>query len=165
MLLARVSSHGLRARSLPVLSTLLAVQLVLSIVGAALATLFGPFENADGYAAVLTGMILVATMAIQNAAHRAHLASAPPSTIMTGTTTQIMMDLGDLMQGLEPEKGKATRARLTQMTVSVLAFAAGCTLGALLYAWLSVLCLWVPPALVIGALLMRKALTDADMRR
>src|SRR5712671_5289843 len=68
VLLARVSSHGLRARSLPVLSTLLAVQLVLSIVGAALATFFGPFENADGYAAVLTGMILVATMAIQNAA-------------------------------------------------------------------------------------------------
>jgi uncharacterized membrane protein YoaK (UPF0700 family) len=51
------------------------------------------------------------------------------------------------------------------MTVSVLAFAVGCTLGALLYAWLSVLCLWVPPALVIGALLMRKALADADMQR
>jgi len=165
VLLARVSSHGLRARSLPVLSTLLAVQLALSILGAGLATSFGPFENADGYTAVLTGMILVATMAIQNAAHRAHLASAPPSTIMTGTTTQIMMDLGDLMHGLEPEKAKATRARLTQMTVSVVAFAVGCTLGALLYAWLSVLCLWVPPALVIGALLMRKALADADMQR
>jgi uncharacterized membrane protein YoaK (UPF0700 family) len=165
VLLARVSSHGLRARSLPVLSTLLAVQLALSILGAGLATSFGPFENADGYTAVLTGMILVATMAIQNAAHRAHLASAPPSTIMTGTTTQIMMDLGDLIQGLEPDKAKATRARLTQMTVSVVAFAVGCTLGALLYAWLSVLCLWVPPALVIGALLMRKALADADMQR
>jgi uncharacterized membrane protein YoaK (UPF0700 family) len=165
VLLARVSSHGLRARSLPVLSTLLAVQLALSILGAGLATSFGPFENADGYTAVLTGMILVATMAIQNAAHRAHLASAPPSTIMTGTTTQIMMDLGDLIQGLEPDKAKATRARLTQMTVSVVAFAVGCTLGALLYAWLSVLCLWVPPALVIGALLMRKALADADVQR
>ena len=165
VLLARVSSHGLRARSLPVLSALLAVQLALSILGAGLATSFGPFENADGYTAVLTGMILVATMAIQNAAHRAHLASAPPSTIMTGTTTQIMMDLGDLIQGLEPDKAKATRARLTQMTVSVVAFAVGCTLGALLYAWLSVLCLWVPPALVIGALLMRKALADADVQR
>ena len=46
-----------------------------------------------------------------------------------------------------------------------LAFALGCTLGALLYAWLSVLCLWVPPALLIGALLMRKALAEADMQR
>jgi len=165
VLLVRFSSHGLRARSRPVMSTLLVAQLALSILGAALATCFGPFENADGYVALLTGMLLVAAMAIQNAAHRAHLGSAPPSTIMTGTTTQIMMDLGDLMRGLAPEKGKATRARLTQMTVSVMAFAVGCTLAALLYAWLSVSCLWVPPALVIGALLMRRALTEADVQR
>jgi uncharacterized membrane protein YoaK (UPF0700 family) len=163
VLLVRLSSYGLRARSLPVMSTLLAVQLALMILGAALATLFGPFANADGYAALVTGMILVAAMAIQNAAHRAHLASAPPSTIMTATTTQIMMDLGDVMQGLALEKARATRARLTQMMVSVLAFAVGCTLGALLYAWLSVLCFWIPPALVLSALLMRKALADADM--
>ena len=135
------------------------------ILGAVLASLFGPFDNADGYVALLTGMTLVAAMAIQNAAHRVHLASAPPSTIMTGPTTQIMMDLGDVMQGLAPEKVKATRKRLTQLTTSVLAFAVGCTLGALLYAWLSVLCFWVPPALVFGALLMRKALADADLQR
>jgi uncharacterized membrane protein YoaK (UPF0700 family) len=165
VILARLSSYGLRARSLPVMSTLLAVQLALMSLGAVLATLFGPFANADGYAALATGMTLVAAMAIQNAAHRVHLASAPPSTIMTGTTTQIMMDLGDVMHGLAPEKTKATRERLTQMTMSVLAFAVGCTLGALLYAWLSVWCFWVPPALVLGALLMRKALADADMQR
>jgi uncharacterized membrane protein YoaK (UPF0700 family) len=53
----------------------------------------------------------------------------------------------------------------TQETMSVLAFAVGCTLGALLFAWLSVLCFWVPPALVLGALLMRRALADADMQR
>lgn len=163
VLLARLSSYSLRARSLPVLSTLLAAQLALMILGAALATWFGPFANADGYAALATGMILVAAMAIQNAVHRAHLASAPPSTIMTGTTTQIMMDLGDLVHGLAPEKATATRGRLTQMMVSVVAFAVGCTLGALLYAWLSVLCFWIPPALVVSALAMRQALADADM--
>src|SRR6266446_3769562 len=86
VILARLSSYGLRARSLPVMSTLLAVQLALMILGAVLATLFGPFANADGYAALVTGMTLVAAMAIQNAAHRVHLASSPPSTIMTGTT-------------------------------------------------------------------------------
>jgi len=165
VILVRLSSYRLRARSFPVMSTLLAVQLALMILGAVLATLFGPFANADGYAALLTGMTLVAAMAIQNAAHRVHLASAPPSTIMTGTTTQIMMDLGDVMHGLAPEKTKASKERLTQMTISVLAFAVGCTLGALLYAWLSVLCFWGPPALVLGALLMRKALADADVQR
>ena len=165
VLLARLSSYGLRARALPVMSTLLAAQLALMILAAVLATLFGPFASADGYAALVTGMILVAAMAIQNAAHRVHLPRAPPSTIMTATTTQIMIDLGDVIHGLAPEKAKATRARLTQMAVSVLAFAGGCTLGALLYAWLSVLCFWVPPALVLGALSMRKALAAADIQQ
>jgi uncharacterized membrane protein YoaK (UPF0700 family) len=162
VLIARLSSYTLRARSLPVMSTLLTAQLALMILGAGIATRFGPFANADGYAALMTGLILVAAMAIQNEAHRAHLPGAPPSTIMTGTTTQIMMDLGDLMHGIAPEKAKAARGRLTQMTLSALAFAVGCTLGALLYAWLGVLCFWIPPAMVLGALLMRRALADAD---
>ena len=133
------------------------------ILGAGLATLFGPFSNADGYAAVLTGLVLVAAMAIQNEAHRAHLPSAPPSTIMTGTTTQIMMDIGDLMHGLAPDKAGAARGRLAQMTVSAFAFAVGCTLGALMYALLGALCFWIPPALVLGALSMRAALADAEI--
>ena len=165
VLLARLASYTLRARALPVMSTLLAAQLALMILAAGLATWFGPFASADGYAAVVTGMILVAAMAIQNAAHRVHLPRAPPSTIMTATTTQIMMDLGDVIHGLAPEKARATRARLTQMTVSVLAFAGGCALGALLYAWLSVLCFWVPPALVLGGLSMRKALAAAEVQQ
>ncbi len=160
--LARLVAHGLRARSLPVMRTLLAAQLALMILGAALATVFGPFANADGYAAVATGMVLVAAMAIQNAAHRLHLPSAPPSTIMTGTSTQIMLDLGDVVHGLAPERAIAIRERLGRMTVSVLAFALGCTLGAFLYAWLSVLSFWVPSILVLGALRMRQALAEAD---
>jgi uncharacterized membrane protein YoaK (UPF0700 family) len=143
-------------------STLLGAQLALMILGAAFATLFGPFGNPDDYEALVTGMIFVSAMAIQNAAHRVHLAHAPPSTVMTGTTTQIMMDLGDVIHGLAPEKAKATRERLARLTTSVLAFAVGCTLGALLYARLNVLCFWIPPALVLSALFMRKALTDAD---
>jgi uncharacterized membrane protein YoaK (UPF0700 family) len=42
---------------------------------------------------VITGMVLVAAMAVQNEVHRVHLGNAPPSTLMTGTTTQIMIDL------------------------------------------------------------------------
>src|SRR5271155_1054347 len=60
VLLARLSAHSLRARSRPVMGTLLAAQLALMVLGAALATLFGPFANADGYAALVTGMVFVA---------------------------------------------------------------------------------------------------------
>nr|WP_246563155.1 DUF1275 family protein [Bradyrhizobium liaoningense] len=65
--------------------------MALLIVGAALAIRFGPFHDGDSWQAVLTGMVLVAAMAVQNAIHRVYLGSAPPSTLMTGTTTQIMI--------------------------------------------------------------------------
>jgi uncharacterized membrane protein YoaK (UPF0700 family) len=158
----RLASSALRGRSRPVMSTLMATQLALTILGAVLATSFGPFVNADGYAAVITGMTFVAAMAIQNAAHRVHFASAPPSTIMTGTTTQIMIDLGDVIHGLTPDKAAATHERLRHMSLSVLAFATGCALGALLYASISVWCFWLAPMLLILTLPMRKALADAD---
>jgi uncharacterized membrane protein YoaK (UPF0700 family) len=162
---ARLVSQGLRGHSRPVMSTLLAAQLALTILGAVLATWFGPFANADGVAALGTGMTFVAAMAIQNAAHRVHLASAPPSTIMTGTTTQIMIDLADVIHGISPDKAKATRERLSQMSVSVLAFGAGCAAGALLYASIGVWCFWIPPGLVLVTLPMRRALADADAPR
>jgi uncharacterized membrane protein YoaK (UPF0700 family) len=91
-----------------------------------LAAWLGPFDNPDDGAALALGMTLVAAMAIQNAAHRTHLAHAPPSTIMTGTTTQIMLDLADLVHGLGPEIAATTRARLERMTGSVAMFALGC---------------------------------------
>jgi uncharacterized membrane protein YoaK (UPF0700 family) len=163
VLLTRLSSYSLRARSFPVMGTLLAAQLALMIVGATLATLFGPFGNADDYEALVTGMLFVSAMAIQNAAHRVHLASAPPSTVMTGTTTQIMTDMADIIHGAAPDKAKATRERLARLTMSVLAFAIGCTLAALTYARLNVLCFWIPPAVVLSALFMRKTLRDADV--
>src|SRR6204780_1011639 len=48
----RLFSYRLRARSRPVASTLLATQLLLTIIGALLATSFGPFASADGFAAL-----------------------------------------------------------------------------------------------------------------
>jgi uncharacterized membrane protein YoaK (UPF0700 family) len=81
------------------------VKLALLIAYAALAIHFGPFTNGDVVPAVLTGMGLIAAMAIQNAAHRIHLCSAPPSTLMPGTTTQIMIDLADMLQPPRPETG------------------------------------------------------------
>jgi uncharacterized membrane protein YoaK (UPF0700 family) len=160
----RLFSYWLQAHARPVASTLLATQLLLMILGALLATSFGPFASADGYAALATGMTLVAAMAIQNAAHRVHFATAPPSTVMTGTVTQIMTDLGDLLRGGPPEKAAAARERLRHMTLSVLAFATGCALGALLYAFLGVWCFWAPPLLVLVTLPMRGALAEADAR-
>jgi uncharacterized membrane protein YoaK (UPF0700 family) len=80
---------------------------------------------------------------------------------MTGTTTQIMMDLGDLVHGVVPERAAATRQRLRQMSLSVLAFASGCALGALLFAFFGVWCFWVPPVLLMITLVLPETPIEA----
>jgi uncharacterized membrane protein YoaK (UPF0700 family) len=90
-------------------------------------------------------MVLVAAMAIQNAAHRIHLGTTPPSTLMTGTTTQIMIDLGDVI--LAGGAKSQSSARLAKMFVNVLVFALGCGAAALLFMRLGVWCFALPPIL------------------
>ncbi|WP_158809227.1 DUF1275 family protein [Beijerinckia sp. L45] len=147
IVLTRLLSYRLPSLGLPVLRTLLVLTLVLLIVSAALAIGLGPFPNGDHATALITGMTLVSAMAIQNAVHRIHLAAAPPTTLMTGTTTQIMIDVADTLRGLAPDARAATRARLRRMAISVVAFAAGCAAAALLYATITVWCFLIPPVL------------------
>src|ERR1700733_8075683 len=94
----RLLSSALLRRALPALKVLLSLKVILLIAGAVLAIRLGPFANGDAWQAVVTGMVLVAAMAIQNAAHRIHLGSAPPSTLMPGKTTTIMIDLAAMVQ-------------------------------------------------------------------
>jgi uncharacterized membrane protein YoaK (UPF0700 family) len=157
IVLVRLASHGLAAHGFPVLRSLLTLKVALLALGAALAIRFGPFSNGDSGSALITGLVLVSAMAIQNAAHRVHLGSAPPSTIMTGTTTQMMLDLADLLRHPEPGKKDAARSRLARMTVSVIAFAAGCAGAALCFSKAGVYCFLVPPLLGFATLLLRLA--------
>jgi uncharacterized membrane protein YoaK (UPF0700 family) len=134
---------------------LLVLKVLLLIVGAALAIHFGPFHDGDSWQAITTGMVLVAAMAIQNAVHRVHLASSPPSTLMTGTTTQIMLDVADRIY---PRRGtEAPPARLIQMSINVVIFAIGCGAAALLYARFGVRCFFVPPVVAVVSLILRLA--------
>jgi uncharacterized membrane protein YoaK (UPF0700 family) len=90
VLLIRLLSLRLRAAGWPVLRSVLTLQFALLVMAAAIAAWAGPFDDPDTGAALTLGMLLVMAMALQNAAHRAHLSHTPPSTVMTVTTTQIM---------------------------------------------------------------------------
>jgi uncharacterized membrane protein YoaK (UPF0700 family) len=151
--MTRLFGDGLRRRERSVLGPVLAVKLALLIAAAALAAYFGPFPDADTLPALATGMTLVAAMAIQNAVHRVHLADAPPSTVMTMTTTQIMIDLADVFSGAKSETTAAARARLARMSLNVAVFALGCGAAAALYYFYGTWCLLAPPALALLALL------------
>jgi uncharacterized membrane protein YoaK (UPF0700 family) len=141
----RLLSVSLDAKGLPALRVILAVKLALLTLSAALAIALGPFDSGDGWAALLTGMALVAAMAIQNAIHRIHMGALPPTTIMTGNTIQIMIDLADLMRGVPSAARDAIRLRLSRMSSSVAAFAVGCAAAALIYAKQGIWCFAIPP--------------------
>jgi uncharacterized membrane protein YoaK (UPF0700 family) len=153
VVLARWSSYRLPAVGLSVLRTMLASKMLLLVVAAALAVRYGPFSDGDSGFAMLTGMALVSAMAVQNAAHRVHLASAPPSTLMTGTTTQIMLDLTDLLRGMPSPDAGVARTRLLRMLATVAVFAAGCAAAALSYMWVNVWCFVIPPVLAACTLI------------
>jgi uncharacterized membrane protein YoaK (UPF0700 family) len=152
----RLVSFSLPARW-PVLETMLTVKLLLLIVAAVLAIAMGPFANGDGAAAIIVGMTLVSAMAIQNAAHRIHLGAAPPTTLMTGTTTQIMIDIADMIRGVPGSAGDAMRSRLRRMCVAVASFAAGAAAGALLFHAIGSWCFALPPVVAFLARIAAKS--------
>jgi len=157
VILIRLLSSALLRRNRPALKIILGLKVVLLACGAVLAIRLGPFPNGDAWQAVVTGMVLVAAMAVQNAAHRIHLGTAPPSTLMTGTTTQIMIDLADMVQAPRPENPQRPGARLWRMSANIGSFAAGCAAAALLYAHVGVWCFVIPPMLGAAALFLRTA--------
>jgi uncharacterized membrane protein YoaK (UPF0700 family) len=136
----RWMSRGLLTRGLPTLRTLLGLKVLLLAGAAVLAITFGPFPNGDSGPALATGLVLVSAMAIQNAVQRIELGSSPPTTVMTGTTSQIMIDISDMAQNMPDEARRVIRARLSRMTASVLAFASGCAAAALCYARAGIYC-------------------------
>jgi uncharacterized membrane protein YoaK (UPF0700 family) len=164
IIVTRWASYGLPPQGLPILRTMLSLKVLLLATAAALAIHFGPFRDGNTGAALATGLTLVSAMAIQNAAQRIHLGASPPTTVMTGTTTQIMIDLADLMRGLSKDKKDAAHARLVRMSVAVLAFASGCAAAAMFYSLAGVYCFLVPPVLGASTLLFRMAALEGDIR-
>jgi uncharacterized membrane protein YoaK (UPF0700 family) len=146
---ARLLNTALSNRHWPALEVLIALEVLLLSTGAALAIRYGPFHDLDSSQAVLSGMVLVGAMAIQNAFQRFHLVSAPPTTIMTGTTTQVMIDVADRIYAPKRTDGQSG-ARLVQMSTNILFFAIGCAAAALLYSRVGVKCFIVPP--IVGSL-------------
>jgi uncharacterized membrane protein YoaK (UPF0700 family) len=150
--LVRVLGYALAPHTRSQLRVLLGVQLALLLTAAALAVRLGPFPNGDVWPALLTGMTLVSAMAVQNAAQRLYLGAMPPTTIMTGNTTQAMIDVMDLLRGLPA--ADPGRQRLANMAANILAFALGCASAARLFVCLKMWCFAVPPLVGLLAILM-----------
>ena len=154
--LARLAGGALRARSAPVLRVLLGAETVLLFCFFALAVAFGPFPDADSPAALVTGFAGIAAMAVQNAVQRVHLGDQPPTTIMTGNTTQATLDAVDLIASRDPAHAAQTKARLIRVALSIFYFALGCAAAALLYWLVGFWCLALAVAVGAAAVVLQR---------
>lgn len=127
--------------------------LLLAFMGAGLLAL--PITSADAPATIIVGLIGVAAMGVQNAKGRIVLGDQAPTTIMTGNTTQIVIDLVELLSPGSTQKDIA-RTRLRKMVPPLLGFATGAVLGALAFAELSFWCVVPPVGILMGLALMQR---------
>lgn len=115
-----------------------------------------PFGYSDSPAAIVTGMLAVTAMAIQNAGARSVFAALSPTTVMTGNVTQIVIDAVDLIA--TPQKAAEAKTRLKKMLPPVLAFASGALAGGLGYVHVGFWSLLLPLLAVMTTwLLLRNA--------
>ncbi|MEI2386156.1 DUF1275 family protein [Breoghania sp. JC706] len=141
---------------------MLALKLGLFCAAAVFAIAHGPFADGDSLPAIAIGMVLVTAMAIQNTLHKVHLAALPPTTLMTGTTTQIMLDIADLVAGPADDEARRTIvARLRRMGMSLAGFAIGCACGALGFVFADPWGFLVPPAVIVLGLLCEAGTAEA----
>ena len=149
VVLARLGSNALVARQKPPMRSLVAVKVLLLVAAAVLMIVYGPFKDGDQPPAFAAGMLMICAMAVQNAMQRMHLPQLPPSTLMTGNTTQVMIDLADLFKGVLGDERRSVIARLQKMLPAIGTFALGCALGALGYVWLGMWSFALPPVLAL----------------
>lgn len=131
--LVRLTEKRLIQRGRDAVVPLLAAEMLLLAAFAAVGLRMQALgAGTDSNLAMLAGLLAVAAMAIQNALSRTSLADLGPTTIMTGNSTQVIIDLVDLPTAA-PEARAPILARLGKMVPSVLSFAVGAILGALAY--------------------------------
>ncbi|MDP9857477.1 YoaK family protein [Agrobacterium tumefaciens] len=141
---------------------MLLVKLALFTGVAIYALYHGPFHAEESRVTLFVGMALVSAMAIQNGLHKSHLANAPPSTLMTGTTTQIMLDLADLLADPKADEVVAAKARIKKMAGAVVTFALGCGVGAAGYIFAPAAAFSLPVIIAVAALFASTASAEAN---
>lgn len=151
----RLIALGLEHRAVAPLPWLLTLEAALLAGFGLCGTLLSPLGSPDGPAALLVGMLAVASMGTQNAIGRLSLGHLAPTTVMTVSVTQAVIDATDLALRT-PASGPQTRTRLSRVLPAILAFAAGALAGAFGIARLSFVSAAVP-VLVLCALIVAAA--------
>lgn len=156
-----LAASALHRRNLASLHLLMLAHTLLLALFMACAVWLGPFTDGDSMVALVTGMVGVAAMAIQNALSRQHLKAAPPTTLMTGNVTQLAIDLFSLIGLRDRAEREVILARMGPIGRNLLGFTVGCIGSALLYLAVGLWCLVIPVAVAAwGCVMVYEGKTD-----
>ncbi len=135
---------------------LLKLIFILFSAAAIISVFYLPFPTHDTVSSFVVGILLVAAMAIQNAMHRLHWIKETPTTVMTGSTTQLMLDVGALFSKPSLEQKVHIKSRIAAILPTMISFAFGCAVAAVVYKF-ALICLFiVPPVLFLAAYFNRE---------
>lgn len=129
-------------------TTLLKIMLLCFILASLISVFYLPFPLDNTWASFIVGMLLVAAMAIQNAMHRIHWIKESPTTVMTGSTTQLMLDVAELFSNTDQDKKTIIKQRFKAIFPTMLSFAIGCALAAIVYKFALLWLFVIPPILM-----------------
>jgi uncharacterized membrane protein YoaK (UPF0700 family) len=150
--IVRTLTIALEDRRMNAAVPLLALQILFLAGFLACGVAAAPLPDGDAPMAIVTGMLAVTAMAIQNAASRTVFVMHTPTTVMTGNVTQVVIDLVDLALGRAvPE----ARGRIRKMVPAILAFTIGALFGALGYVFVGFWCLTLP-IVILGVIFARE---------
>jgi len=132
------------------LPPLLIAEAFFLVISACAPSLMRTAVHPENSAAMVTGMLAVFAMGLQNAYMRIKLGTLPPTTIMTGNVTQATIDAlaYALPSTPAPDRGAAAR-RFARMWPAIAAFTIGAAFGAFGFVVAGLLCLVVPAALCL----------------
>jgi uncharacterized membrane protein YoaK (UPF0700 family) len=146
VVLARLFGQYLTGRRVDAVRPLAGFMVFLLLLAAGLAMGLRVGDSGDSPLEIAVGMSLVSAMAIQNVLHRVYFPKAPPTTLMTGSTTQLMIDLADIgRRDLADTERAAIHARWGSLATAIAIFAVGCGVAALAYIAFGIKALWLPP--------------------
>jgi uncharacterized membrane protein YoaK (UPF0700 family) len=113
------------------LPLLLALETLLLLITVAAAVMLKPPTSGQDGSALVIGMVASLAMGLQNALMRLELSFLPPSTVMTVTVTQTVIDAVNLMVDRTPSTARSvTLVRFKRTLPSIAAFFLGAAGGA-----------------------------------
>ena len=161
---ARVLALLLERHGFHPLAWLLTVELGLLAGFGLCGTLWSPLGGADGASAIAVGMLAVAAMGLQNAIGRLSLGHLAPTTVMTVSISQAVIDATDLALGTA-ENFDQTRNRFLRVLPAIAAFAAGALCGAFGIAHLAFGCIILPLGVLIALIILAMMPTEVNAGR